>query len=134
MSRIPNNLRERAIGMLDAGMSTEHVARHVGCLRIHLRDIISARCFLTVWNISANLSSLIVSLQISENHGFMRIGIVSSAMFFKMEVNKDMGSSTSFMTEWCRRGCIDAEIHPSLPSPTSISEPFQEKMRHRSPK
>ena len=31
MPRIPNNLRERAIGMLDAGMSTEHVARHVGC-------------------------------------------------------------------------------------------------------
>ena len=39
MPRIPNNLRERAIGMLDAGMSTEHVARHVGCssLRIRLR-------------------------------------------------------------------------------------------------
>ena len=31
MPRIPNNLRERAIGMLDAGISTEHVARHVGC-------------------------------------------------------------------------------------------------------
>ena len=31
MPRIPNNLRERAIGMLDAGMTTEHVARHVGC-------------------------------------------------------------------------------------------------------
>ena len=31
MPRIPNNLRERAIGMFDAGMSTEHVARHVGC-------------------------------------------------------------------------------------------------------
>ena len=30
MPRIPSNLRERAIGMLDAGMSTEHVARHVG--------------------------------------------------------------------------------------------------------
>ena len=30
--RIPNNLCERAIGMLDAGMSTEHVARHVVCL------------------------------------------------------------------------------------------------------
>ena len=31
MPRIPNNLRERAIGMIDADMSTEHVARHVGC-------------------------------------------------------------------------------------------------------
>ena len=31
MPRIYNNLRERAIGMLDAGMSTDHVARHVGC-------------------------------------------------------------------------------------------------------
>ena len=31
MPRISNNLRERAIGMLDAGMSTVHVARHVGC-------------------------------------------------------------------------------------------------------
>ena len=31
MPRIPNNLHERAmIGMLDAGMSTEQVARHVG--------------------------------------------------------------------------------------------------------
>ena len=44
MPRIPNNLRERAICMLDAGISTEHVARHVGCssrairnLRIRLR-------------------------------------------------------------------------------------------------
>ena len=31
MPRIPNNLRERAFGMLDAGMLTEHVARLVGC-------------------------------------------------------------------------------------------------------
>ena len=31
MTRIPNNLCERAIGMLDAGMLTEYVARHVGC-------------------------------------------------------------------------------------------------------
>ena len=31
MPRIPNNLHERASGMLDGGMSTEHVARHVGC-------------------------------------------------------------------------------------------------------
>ena len=31
MPRISNNLNERAIGMLDAGMSTEHVASHVGC-------------------------------------------------------------------------------------------------------
>ena len=28
MPKIPNNLRERAFGMLDAGLSTEHVARH----------------------------------------------------------------------------------------------------------
>ena len=42
--------------------------------------------------------SLIVFLQISENHGLLRcfvtakvLGIVSSAMSFKMEVNKDMG-------------------------------------------
>ena len=48
MPRIPNNLRERAIGMLDAGMSTEHVARHVGCssrairnLRIRFRTTVS---------------------------------------------------------------------------------------------
>ena len=31
MPRIPNNLRQRAICMLDASMSTEHVSRHVGC-------------------------------------------------------------------------------------------------------
>ena len=29
MPRIPSNLRDRAISMLGAGMSTEHVARHV---------------------------------------------------------------------------------------------------------
>ena len=37
--RIPNNLRERAIGMLDAGMLTEHVARHVGCSSRAIRNI-----------------------------------------------------------------------------------------------
>ena len=31
MPRKSNNLRERAIGIIDAGMSTEHVAKHVGC-------------------------------------------------------------------------------------------------------
>ena len=31
MPRIPNNLSDRAIGMLEAGMLTEYVARHVGC-------------------------------------------------------------------------------------------------------
>ena len=31
MPRIPNNLREGAIGILDADMWTEHVARHGGC-------------------------------------------------------------------------------------------------------
>ena len=46
MPRILNNLRERASGMFDAGMSTEHVARHVGCssqvirnLRVRFRTI-----------------------------------------------------------------------------------------------
>ena len=46
MPRIPNNLLERAIGMFDVGMSTEHVARHVWCssrairnLRIRFRTI-----------------------------------------------------------------------------------------------
>ena len=39
MPRIPNNLRERAIGMLDAGMSTEHVARHVGCSSRAIRNL-----------------------------------------------------------------------------------------------
>ena len=42
MPRIPNNLRERAICMLDAGISTEHVARHVECssrvIRNRLRE------------------------------------------------------------------------------------------------
>ena len=49
MPIIFNNIRERAIGMLDAGMSTEHVARHVGCssrairiLRIRFRTSGSA--------------------------------------------------------------------------------------------
>ena len=39
MPRIPNNLRERAIGMLDAGMSTDHVARHVGCSSRAIRNL-----------------------------------------------------------------------------------------------
>ena len=37
--RIPNIIRERAIGMLDAGMSTKHVARHVGCSRRAIRNL-----------------------------------------------------------------------------------------------
>ena len=39
MSRIPNNLRERAIGMLGVGISTEHVARHVGCCSRAIRNL-----------------------------------------------------------------------------------------------
>ena len=39
MPIIPNNLLERAIGMFDAGMSTEHVARHVGYSSQELRNI-----------------------------------------------------------------------------------------------
>ena len=39
MPRIPNNLREWAIGMLDAGMSTEYVARHVGCSSLVIRNL-----------------------------------------------------------------------------------------------
>ena len=64
----------------------------------------------------------------SENHGFCIaevLGIVSSAMSFKIEVNKDMGSSASAMEDWC---CIDAGIDPNLPLPASIFVPF-----HRSP-
>ena len=101
-------------------------------LIIHLGDIISPRCFLTVSDISVSLSpsnaigiqvtsggsclnlskamlrSLIAFLQMSENHGLLKhfgtaevLGIVSSAMSFKMEVNKYMGSSA--MAGWCRR-------------------------------
>ena len=39
MPRIPNNLRELAIGMLDAGMSTEDVARHVGSSSRAIRNL-----------------------------------------------------------------------------------------------
>ena len=39
MPRIPNNLRERAIGMLGAGISTEHVARNVGCSSRAIRNL-----------------------------------------------------------------------------------------------
>ena len=63
----------------------------------------------------ALLRSLIASLQMSENHGLLKrfgtaelLGIVSSAMSFKMEVKKDMGSSASAMADCCRRvlhGC-----------------------------
>ena len=44
-----------------------------------------------------------------------------------MEVKKDMRSSASVMADEC---CMDAEIDPSLPASTSISEPFQEKVVH----
>ena len=50
------------------------------------------------------MRSLIACLQISENHGLLKrfgtakvIGIVCFAMSFKLEVNKDMGSSASFI-------------------------------------
>ena len=39
MPRISNNLRERTIGMLDAGMSTERAARHVGCSSRAIRNL-----------------------------------------------------------------------------------------------
>ena len=39
MPRIPNNLRERAIGMFDAGMSTEHGTKHVGCSSQEIRNL-----------------------------------------------------------------------------------------------
>ena len=39
MPRIHNNLRERAIGMLDAGKSTERAARHVGCSSRAIRNL-----------------------------------------------------------------------------------------------
>ena len=58
----------------------------------------------------ALLCCLIASLQMSENHGLLKrfgtaevLGIVSSAMSFKMEVNKDMGSSASAMAGWYKR-------------------------------
>ena len=39
MPRLPNNLRDRAIGMLHAGMLTEHVTRHVGCSSRAIRNL-----------------------------------------------------------------------------------------------
>ena len=102
------------------------------CLGIQLGDIVSPRCLLTESDISAcpspryaikiqvtlgwftfeplkELRSLIACLQMSENHGLLKrfgtaevLGMVSSAMSFKMEVNKDMGSSASAMADYCR--------------------------------
>ena len=39
MPRIPNNSRKWAIGMFDAEMSTEHVARHVGYSSRAIRNL-----------------------------------------------------------------------------------------------
>ena len=39
MPRIPSNLRERAIGIFDAGMSTEHVEKHVGSFSRAIRNL-----------------------------------------------------------------------------------------------
>ena len=39
MPRIPNNLRERTIDTIDAGMSTEYFARYVGCSIQAIRNL-----------------------------------------------------------------------------------------------
>ena len=59
--------------------------------------------------LKALLRCLIASLQMSENYGLLKrfgtaevLGIVSSAMFFKMEITKDMGLSASAKGGWCR--------------------------------
>ena len=56
--------------------------------------------------LSVRYSSLIVSLHVSEYHGLLKrfgtaevLGIVCSAISFKMDVNKDIGSSASFMAD-----------------------------------
>ena len=58
----------------------------------------------------ALMRSLIASLQMPKNYDLLKrlgtaevLGIVSSAMSFKMEVNKDMGSSASALADWYRR-------------------------------
>ena len=79
------------------------------CLRIHLGNIFSPTYFLTVSDISTSLSpnrlSMVGSglnlsrtcLQVAVNDGLLKrfgtaevLGIVLSAMSFKIEVNKDM--------------------------------------------
>ena len=104
------------------------------CLRIHLGDIISLRCFLTVLDISASLSpSNAIGIQVTlgwftfeplkgpvalfdcmfanvrkpwfiETFWYCRsLRNSFSAMSYKMEVKKDMGSSASTMADCCRR-------------------------------
>ena len=83
------------------------------------------------------MRSLIASLQMSEKHGLLkRFGtavIVSSAMSFKMEVNKEWDHQHLQWQIGADECCIDAGIDPSLPSPASIFEPFQHKDVRRSP-
>ena len=92
------------------------------CLGIQLGDIVSPRCLLTESDSSACLSpSNVIDIQVTLGwfmfeplkdpvalfaNGLLKrfgtaevLGIVSSAMSFKMEVNKDMASSASAMAD-----------------------------------
>ena len=125
------------------------------CLRIHLGDIISPRCFLTVSDISASLSpSNAISIQVTLGWFTFEPLKGPIALFDCIFAN---GRKPWFIeTFWYCRSlrnsflcndlqdgskqrhgiisiCIDAGIDPSLPSPASIFEPFQEKGVHHSP-
>ena len=106
--------------------------RFTWCLRIQLGDITLQDAFLLCQTNSARLPSngsrlnllraLLRSLTGSLNHGLLKhfctadvLGIVSSAVFFKMDVNEDIESSASLMADRCR-------WVPNVPSLTSIFE------------
>ena len=64
---------------------------------------------------------MIASLQVSVNHDLLKrfgtaevLGIVSSAMSFKIEVNKDIGSSASVMADKGRKEMFYLMMHSTL--------------------
>ena len=122
ISMIDRQMMNRITGFLSLDFSDPIPHRFDRCMGIQHGDIVSPRCLLTESDISACLSpTKAIGIQVTlgwftcepfkgpvalfdcifENAEVL--GIVSSAMSFKLEVNKDMGSSASAMVDWCRR-------------------------------
>ena len=131
ISIIVRQMMYRISGFLSFDFSDPIPHRFDRCLGIQLGDIVSPRCLLTESDISACPSpSNAIRIQVTLGwftfeplkgpvalfdcifanvrkpwfiETFWYCRSLSSAMSFKMEVNKDMGSSASAMADCCRR-------------------------------
>ena len=134
--------------------------RLIRCLRIHLGDIISPRCFLTVTDISAKLS-LSNAICIQDTLSWFTFEPLKSPVALFGCILANVRKPWFIETFWYCRSlmqcpsrwkytktwdhqhlqwqvgadecCRDAGIDPNLPSSASIFEPFQEKEVHHSP-